>query len=357
MTQQLQDRFRHEIGRQPSAMRQAAEQTLAMQADVVRECADHPAPAVVYAGMGTSLSTGWAAASALARRGVLTFSLPASELLHVRWPGIPRGARVVAVSQSGESVETVRLCQILRTQRPDVRILAVTNHADSSIADAAHLAVSTDLGPEHAPSTMTYAATMVAHDALTSLFAAKDSATAELDSGFTARVDRAADEVSRLLAPGAGTDTTVNGWASGQDRMIVVGRGAALTAAMVSCLILKEAALFSSEALESGDFRHGPLEVARPGLLVGVVSLESDTRALDQTLVEDLTATGTSVLAIGASAGTFPAATHLPLADLGPLLGTIPAAVPFQLLAWQRARDLGRTPDAMTVASKVTSRE
>lgn len=353
---QPQDQFRHEIDRQPSAMRQAAARTLALQADVVRECADHPAPAVVYSGMGTSLSTGWAAASALARSGVLTFSLPASELLHLRWPGIPEGARMVAVSQSGESVETVKLCQLLRTQRPDVRILAVTNHADSSLADAAHLTISTELGPERAPSTMTYAATMVVQDALATLFAA-GGAAAELGGDFTGKVDRAAEEVSRLLARDAGTDATVNDWAAGQDRLVVVGRGAALTAAKVSCLILKESALFSSEALESGDFRHGPLELARPGLLVGVVSLENGTRALDQTLVGDLNAAGASVLAIGASAGTFPGATHLPLADVGPLLGTIPATVPFQLLAWQRARDLGRTPDAMAVASKVTSRE
>ncbi len=357
MTDQLQDQFRREIDRQPAAMRQAAERTLAMQADIVRECADHPAPAVVYAGMGTSLSTGWAAASALARRGALAGSLPASELLHARWPGIPNGARVVAVSQSGESAETVKLCQLLRAKRPDVRILAVTNHADSSIADAAHLTISTELGLERGPSTMTYAATMVVQDALASLIAVRDQGSAELGSDFAARVDRAADEVARLLAAGAGTDSIVNDWAGREDRLIVVGRGAALTAAMVSCLILKEAALFSSEALESGDFRHGPLELARPGLLVGVVSLEGDTRALDQALVEDLRTTGTSVLAIGAPAGTFAAATHLPLADLDPLLATIPATVPFQLLAWQRARDLGRTPDAMTVATKVTSRE
>ena len=67
----------------------------------------------------------------------------------------------------------------------------------------------------------------------------------------------------------------------------------------MAALLLKEAARFPAESFEAGQFRHGPLELAGPGLAVAILATEPATRALDQQLATDLAGTGAAVLLIG----------------------------------------------------------
>ncbi len=73
-------------------------------------------------------------------------------------------------------------------------------------------------------------------------------------------------------------------------------------------LLLKEAAL-PGQALESGQFRHGPIELAGPDLAAAIVATEPRTEHLERRLAAHLMRPGASVLVIGPPAAS-PAASE-----------------------------------------------
>ena len=58
---------------------------------------------------------------------------------------------------------------------------------------------------------------------------------------------------------------------------MVLGRGPARAAAEMAALTLKEAVGMPAEALETAQFRHGPLELAGPNLAAVVIATEPET--------------------------------------------------------------------------------
>lgn len=112
-----------------------------------------------------------------------------------------------------------------------------------------------------------------------------------------------------------------------------------------------------AESLESAMFRHGPLELAGPGMSAIVIATEPETRRLDLALAADLVKAGASVLVVTPD-GEQPKGTQaVATSYLDRALVSTVSIVPVQLLAWKLAQEAGRTPGAYTRASKVTTRE
>ena len=84
---------------------------------------------------------------------------------------------------------------------------------------------------------------------------------------------------------------------------MVLGRGPARAAAEMAALTLKEAVGLAAEALESAQFRHGPLELAGPNLAAIVIATEPETEALDRSLARELLEVGAAVLEITRAEG------------------------------------------------------
>ena len=79
---------------------------------------------------------------------------------------------------------------------------------------------------------------------------------------------------------------------------MVLGRGPARAAAEMAALTLKEADGLAAEALESAQFRHGPLELAGPNLAAIVIATEPETETLDRALARELREVGAAVFEI-----------------------------------------------------------
>ena len=84
----------------------------------------------------------------------------------------------------------------------------------------------------------------------------------------------------RLLAGTSLGDDPSRG-SGGEEEIVVSRRGPARAAAEMAALTLKEAVGLAAEALESAQFRHGPLELAGPDLAAIVIATEPETEALD----------------------------------------------------------------------------
>ncbi len=113
--------------------------TIALAADLVYRCAG----SVIITGMGKAGLVGQKLAATLASTGTRAFPLHPGEAIHGDLGRIRADDVVIALSQSGETEEVLRLVPALR--RLNARLIAITERATSSLGLAAELCIA--LGP------------------------------------------------------------------------------------------------------------------------------------------------------------------------------------------------------------------
>jgi glucosamine--fructose-6-phosphate aminotransferase (isomerizing) len=350
------DLFLSEICEQPQALRDAAA-GLAAQGDSLARFAAAATgrPPLILTGMGSSFDACLATASALARHGLLSTSINSAELLHFRLDAIGPDAIVVAISQSGNSIELVRIAETLMARAERPRLVSVTNGLDNPLAQAADFRFDTHAGSERGPSTKTFAATFVVVQALVAALTGADPVE-RICAETAAEAERAADAAEALLRDPHDLAERMHEALAGRPSLVVVGRGTARAAAEMAGLVLKEAAQVQAESLDTGEFRHGPLELAGPGLGIAVIATEARTRSLDLALAEEVAASGAATVVIAGEGADLPPGS-IAIDRLEPVLAPAVAVIPLQLLAWRIAREKGRDPGRFTLATKVTTRE
>jgi glutamine---fructose-6-phosphate transaminase (isomerizing) len=354
------DVFMTEILDQPNALRRAAallgdQEEVFASAESLR---DQRGP-FLLTGMGSSFHACQAAASALGQRGVLAVTTNTAELLHFQWETAAAASAVVLISQSGRSVEVLRLAQKLGSLAHPPRLIAITNGTDNPLTPMVDICLDTAAGPEVGPSTKSYAATFVPLAALVETMSAasgRGSTAAALSSAAEA-AHFAADAAEQLITRPAALADELFDWLDRRKRVTILGRGVARGPAETSALVLKEAARFPAEALDAADFRHGPLELAGPDLAVVLLSLQEQTRRLDDRLAAEVARHQTAVLIVDNALGSADGVRKLTIGRIQPLLACAVAVIPAQLLAWRLARAAGRQPGEFRLASKVTTEE
>jgi glucosamine--fructose-6-phosphate aminotransferase (isomerizing) len=298
---------------------------------------------IVLTGMGSSFHTLHPLYLSLISSGQTPVMIEASELIHYAMDLCDRDTLVIAVSQSGESVEILRLLE----QNQDATVLGVTNTADSTLAKKSQMALISQAGPESFVSSKTYLAGMMVLQWLASVFA-----------------DANVEETLKKLEPaGRLTDAYLHGWRShvqglaaslGNARhAFFLGRGASLAAAGTGALIVKESAHFHSEAMSSAAFRHGPMEMLQSDMFTAVFAGSEATRSLNQGLVRELTDRGVLCEEIGSESTYSPF--KLPSCD--PLLLPILELLPIQMVSLALAALDGREAGRFEHGSKITNRE
>jgi glucosamine--fructose-6-phosphate aminotransferase (isomerizing) len=355
------DPFIAEISGQPDALRRAAE-GLTEQRDALAAIADSSRDrTVVFTGMGSSYDACYPAVVQLARAGITALMLDAAELLHFRMDTLGPRTLLVAVSQSGESAEVVRVAEGCRARAQPPAMVSVTNGVDNTLEALADTGIDTRAGEETGPSTMTFAGSLVAVGAIGRVLAGGPVPGVADDLSNAA--ERAAIAIERLLADTALPDRLAS-WLGDRSTVVILGRGPARAAAEMGALTIKEAVGIPVESLQTAQFRHGPLELAGPGLAAIIVATEPETHALDLGLARELADEGAAVLLVTEEPTESPGGNGGPEAILEINTGALDRAIapavsvlPAQLLAWRLATIRGREPGAYYRASKVTTRE
>lgn len=348
------DPFFEGIVGQPAAIRRAAEGlgeqrgTLEAVARLARR-----EGLIVWSGMGASYHACYPAVTLLAARGIPSLHVDAAELLHFHLPTLLGASLLVLVSQSGESAEVVRLATSVApwTERP--LLLAVTNLGRNRLAQIADLHLDTMAGWEEGPSTMTFVSSLVVLAALAEILRGRDTRSAIPHIQRCART--AADAVERLVRDPAPTVDRLVGLLASPS-ITLLGRGPGLAAAATGALTLKESGV-PAEAMGTGQYRHGPLELGGPGSGIVILATEPETQDLDLRLAERLVGLGATVVVISPDGRAPVGAVAIAVGQLE--RGFAPAAtiVPIQLLAWHAAGLRGRQPGEYLRASKVTTDE
>ena len=223
---------------------------------------------VVLTGMGSSLYALYPLELMLAAYGETVCRAETSELIHSLPALLHEDSIIVAVSQSGQSAEIVRL---LEQNGGRAELIGVTNTPGSPLDQKAGLSILTRCGDEFSVSTKTYVTTLLALEILGALWCGGDAGQA----------CRGLEEASVLLSDYLGNLAAhVQSLAEELDstrQLFIVGRGRSLAACWTGALITKESTRFFAEAMSSAAFRHGPFEMINPETAVFVFEGEGDT--------------------------------------------------------------------------------
>jgi len=309
--------------------------------EIERSCGRERFERVVLTGMGSSFFGLHPLSIELAAIGWTPLMLETSELIHYYPHLLSPSTLVVAVSQSGKSVETVRLLE-LNAQR--ATIVGVTNHAASPLARHADFAVLCSAGEEYSVSCKTYVCGLMA---------------LRMVAASLCRLDKN-ERLRDLEAAPAAVEGYLQNWTVHVDEFIellrevrhlfLVGRGESLAAAETGALIIKESDHFHAEGMSSAAFRHGPFEMIERGTFVGVFAGDEKTRSLNEGLVQDLSRTSARAVWIGGDVSR--GACRLP--EVGEILGPIVEILPVQMITLALAAIANREPGKFERATKVT---
>ncbi len=316
-------------------------QASATLSELARDVARGRFRRVVLTGMGGSFHALHPLFLSLNRRGVTTLMLETSELIHSMPEVLDAGTLLIVLSQSGRSVEVVRLLEL----RSAARVIAVTNHPEANLALQAEAVVLTQAGEEFSVSCKTYVASLLALQWLRGMLCADERVSTELTEASRAAARYLRDWRDHVRAL----------WSEMQDvkHLFLVGRGESLAAVGTGGLILKESAKFHAEGMSSAAFRHGPFEMVGAGVFVLVFEGEAAVASLNKGLVEAVRKAGGRAALIGWDAEA--SACRLP----GPwsLATPILEILPVQMLSLGLAARANREPGKFQLITKVTTVE
>jgi glucosamine--fructose-6-phosphate aminotransferase (isomerizing) len=309
-----------------------------------RSCGRERFERMVLTGMGSSFFGLHPLSIELAANGWTPLMLETSELIHYYPHLLSPSTLVVAVSQSGKSVETVRLLEMNGRR---ATIVGVTNHADSPLGQQADFAVLCAAGEEYSVSCKTYICGLMALRMVAASLC-----------GFDRRERWRDLEVAPAAVEGYMQNWTAHAgefmeMLHDARHLFLVGRGSSLAAVETGALIIKESDHFHAEGMSSAAFRHGPFEMIGRGAFVAVFEGDEKARLLNEGLVQDLARTSAQAAWIGGDA--VPAACRLP--DVAEIVRPIVEILPVQMITLALASIANREPGKFERATKVTVTE
>jgi len=299
---------------------------------------------IVLTGMGASFHALHPLHIQLVEHGFHAAAYETSELVHYFAAALTPRTLLIAVSQSGRSVEILRL---LDAATGRVRTIGVTNTADSPLATRADLTILTHAGAESSVSCKTFVATLVTLEWLGAALRGADRKQIE-DT-----LQEAAPAAQIYLAGWETKVASLVNLLDGVRSLFVAGRGASIAAAGTGGLILKESAHFHAEAMTCSAFRHGPFEMSGPDAFTLVFAGDPKTAALNENLVRDVrNACGKAALV---SPQSDVDALRIPL--IAPAIRPVVEMLPVQLISLALAALAGLQPGNFRLLTKVTTIE
>ena len=300
---------------------------------------------------GTAYHSGLLAKYAIEHWTRLPVEVELASEFRYRDPVLDRSTLVVAISQSGETADTLEAVRHAKQQK--AKVLAICNTNGSQIPRECDAVLYTRAGPEiGVAATKTFLA-QIAANYLVGLALAQARGTKYPDEvereyreleAMPELVARVLDDLQPIaeLARGFALSSTV----------LFLGRHVGYPVALEGALKLKELAYMHAEGFAAGELKHGPIALIDDGLPVIVVMPSPKNSTLHTKLlsnIREIQARGAITIVIAEEADEMvrPYADHLieipPVSTLfQPLLSTIPLQVFAASVAQARGYDVDK---------------
>ena len=268
---------------------------------------------------------------------------PASEFRY-RSPVVDPETLYVAVSQSGETSDTLMAVQELK--RKGGQVMGAVNVVGSAIGRECGHGIFLHAGPEVAVASTKALTNMSVSFALLALLLGR---VRDLSAANGARVVNGLRElpsqVSAILSGEEEIAAIAHRFAEA-DHMFFIGRVRGWPVAREGAQKLKEISYVHAEAYQAGELKHGPLALISPAMPSVVIIPSDDLIAKNISTIEQIKARGGPVIALTSADipdGLADATIRVPRAE--PELEPILFNIPLQILAYHAAEKLGRDID------------
>jgi glucosamine--fructose-6-phosphate aminotransferase (isomerizing) len=290
---------------------------------------------------GTSYHAGLVARYQLEDLAGIACTAEVASEYRYRNPVVPAGALFVAISQSGETADTLAALRHAK-ESGYLATLAICNVPESSIVREADLVLMTRAGLEiGVASTKAFTTQLVALQLLVlKLAQLKGSADSDQLAGWVRDLNQLPERIEQALQLDARIEQLAEQFVE-KHHALFLGRGSHYPIAMEGALKLKEISYIHAEAYAAGELKHGPLALVDHDM--PVVAVAPNNRLLEKLVsnIEEVRARGGEMFVIADSEVLSSFKEHhgsvIELETGGPLLAPVVLTVPLQLLAYHVA--------------------
>ena len=305
---------------------------------------------IIVIACGTSFYAGLVAKYAIEHWTRIPCEVELSSEFRYRDPILTRDTLVVAISQSGETADTLQAIRHAKDQR--AKVLAICNSNGSTIPRESDAVIYTHAGPEIGVASTKGFLTQLVACYLLGLYLAQLRGTKYGDeiSSIMQEIERMPGRIQSLLDRDEEIYTLARELA-GSKSVLFLGRHTGYPIALEGALKLKELAYIHAEGFAAGELKHGPIALVEEGLpVICVVPPRGRDFLHDKMIsgIQEVRARGarTIVLAEEGDEVVAPYAdTLIQLPRVPTLLQPIVAIVPLQLFALELASTLGHDVD------------
>ncbi len=304
---------------------------------------------VVIVACGTSYHAGLIGKCALERWARVHVDIDVASEFRYRDPIIGPDTLCVAISQSGETADTLAAMRLAKNA--GAHVVAVTNIVGSQASREADGVLFTRAGLEvGVAATKTFLAQVLAMLLLSLYFA---DVRGTLDGNEVSRLTQELRRIPTLLnsylesGPLAVIERVANAYRANRF-FLYLGRNVGLPVCLEGALKLKEISYIPTESYAAGEMKHGPIALLDEGSPVVVVATDSHVYEKVVSNIQEVKARGAAVIAVATEGNRDIAQMadevfYVPRTDdmLSPLL----SVVPLQLFAYCVARANGETVD------------
>lgn len=269
----------------------------------------------------------------------------ASELRY-RNPIVEEGTLAIAVSQSGETADTLAALEEVKVR--GARVVGVVNVVGSTIARETDAGVYLHVGPEiGVASTKAFSAQVLTLAMMATYLGRRRRLSHERLGLLLDAFDELPDRLTEALEVRAQMRALARRLAE-HDNWLYLGRGVNFPTALEGALKLKEVSYIHAEGLPAAEMKHGPIAMIDQGMPVVVIAAKDSTYSKVLSNVEEVRSRGGHVIAIASE----------PDAELErlagdvvyvpptiPLLSPLLTGVPLQYLAYYAALERGHDVD------------
>ena len=259
-------------------------------------------------------------------------------------PIVKRGDLVIAISQSGETLDT--MAALREAKKRGARILSIVNVVGSSIARESDDVLYTWAGPEIAVATTKAYSTQMAVLNMLGLYFGDILGTIDREtySEMVRDLQRVPEYIEKILESAESIHEIAKKICRSED-VFFIGRNLDYALSLEGSLKLKEISYIHSEAYASGELKHGTISLIVDGTLV--IALGTYGPLFDKAMsnVVEVQARGANVLALTTESHAKEMSRHVPMVmtipDIHDMLLPQLGVVPLQLLAYYMALERG----------------
>ena len=274
-------------------------------------------------------------------------------------PVIDEKTLVIAVSQSGETIDTLEAMKYAKNR--GAKCLAIINVKGSSIARESDYVLYTNAGPEIAvASTKAYTTQLAVFYLIVARMAHSRGVFDDAQTqSFVRELQRTPEVMKKVLERRRDIHVVAKKVLGAKD-LFMIGRGLDYSILLEGSLKLKEVSYIHSEAYASGELKHGPIALITQDTPVVATVTQEKLRSKDLSNIKEVKSRGADVVVFikESIAGDLAKEYEIfTLPDMQDEFMVLPASVALQLLAYYVSSDKGFDVDKPRNLAKVVTVE